>query len=116
VRISLYARLARLRDLDEASQFAEEIEDRFGSLPDEVVTLLDLARVSMRAREAGVSRLIAGPKGVALTLTDHSTLATANPAEGEIKGGRLILPPLDGEAPAAQVAEELLERLQQPGA
>jgi transcription-repair coupling factor (superfamily II helicase) len=116
VRISLYARLARLMDLDAVAQFADEVEDRFGPPPEEVVTLLDLARVSIRAREAGISRIDAGPKGVALTLTETSPLAGAEQENGVMKGDRLVLPPLAAGPTSAQGAEELLDRLSGDGA
>lgn len=114
VRLNLYARLARLTDLDEVAQFADEIEDRFGPPPDEVVTLLDLARIAIRAREAGISRIDAGPKGVALTLAKASTLAGLESEDSVRKGERLILPPL-ASGPTAAGAEELLDRLGEGG-
>jgi transcription-repair coupling factor (superfamily II helicase) len=112
VRISLYARLARLTDTDEVTRFAEEVEDRFGPPPDAVTTLMDLARVAIRAREAGVTRIDAGPRAVALTLADGSGLGSACPDDGVLKGDRLILPPLP-EA-TVQDAEILIDRLSEP--
>lgn len=109
VRISLYARLARLTDTDGVSRFAEEVEDRFGPPPDAVITLMELARVAIRAREAGVTRIDAGPRAVALTLADGSALGQACPDDGVLKGERLILPPLPETT--VQDAEDLLERL-----
>jgi transcription-repair coupling factor (superfamily II helicase) len=111
VRISLYARLARLTGLEEVTQFAEEVEDRFGPLPEEVTTLIDLARVSIRAREAGVTRLDAGPKAVALTLAEGTSLNESQTAGGVMKGDRLIMPPLPEAVSAVQSAEELVAGL-----
>lgn len=111
VRITLYTKLARLTDVEEVTRFAEEIEDRFGPLPQEVTTLLDLARVSVRAREAGVTRIDAGPKAVALTLTEDSSLSQCAPEDGLMKGDRLIMPPLEDAGVTVQGAEDLIERL-----
>lgn len=111
VRITLYARLARLTDVEEVTRFAEELEDRFGPLPPEVATLLDLARVGIRAREAGVTRIDAGPKAVALTLTEDSSLSRRAPEDGLMKGDRLIMPPLEDAGDTVQGAEDLMERL-----
>jgi hypothetical protein len=73
---------------------------------------MDLARVAIRAREAGVTRIDAGPRAVALTLADGSGLGSACPDDGVLKGDRLILPPLP-EA-TVQDAEILIDRLSEP--
>jgi transcription-repair coupling factor (superfamily II helicase) len=67
-RINLYARLARLTELEAVEGFAEELEDRFGAPPAEAQGLLDLARIQALARGAGVLRIDAGPKAIAFTL------------------------------------------------
>ena len=41
IRLNLYARLARRRDPNVIEEFAAEIEDRFGAMPEEVLHLLD---------------------------------------------------------------------------
>jgi transcription-repair coupling factor (superfamily II helicase) len=67
IRINLYARLARVASAAEADAIEDEIADRFGPLPDEVVALLAETRVSALAAEAGVTKIVAGPKATALT-------------------------------------------------
>jgi transcription-repair coupling factor (superfamily II helicase) len=85
IRINLYARLARLNEVAEVEAFAEEVEDRFGAPPDEVQTLLTLARLQALARAADVSRVDAGPKGVAFTLRPGA----ACPDEGKLPDAKL---------------------------
>jgi transcription-repair coupling factor (superfamily II helicase) len=89
IRINLYARLARLETPEEVDAFAEELEDRFGAPPEEAAGLLDLARLQARARRAGVLRVDAGPKAIALTCA--GPLPATPPAGLEAKDGRLIL-------------------------
>ncbi len=67
VRLSLYARLARIADVHEADLLAAEIEDRFGPLPEAATDLVALARLRSLCHDVGVARLDAGPKAVALT-------------------------------------------------
>ena len=67
VRINLYARLARLGSGAEIDAFADEIEDRFGSLPEEAARLIEIARIRQLARLARVARVDAGPAAIALT-------------------------------------------------
>lgn len=67
-RINLYGRLARLESLADIDAFEEELEDRFGSLPEPLTGLLDQIRLQQLAKAAGVRQVRAGPKGVSLTM------------------------------------------------
>jgi transcription-repair coupling factor (superfamily II helicase) len=94
-RINLYARLARLTEVEDLDAFEEELEDRFGALPGPMLTLLAQARLVALARQAAVRDVSAGPKAVAISLAAqphpdclkaiaHLGLAT------EMKGDRLV--------------------------
>ena len=90
LRLSLYARLARLRDVEDVEAFEEELRDRFGDVPDAAMRLIALARVRELARAHGVARIDAGPAAVALTPRADSDIAAQ--IDGlEAKNGRLIL-------------------------
>ena len=67
VRLMLYGRLARIEEEGALDAFEEELEDRFGALPDEARLLIELARVRLLARGAGVAKVDAGPAAIALT-------------------------------------------------
>ena len=67
VRLMLYGRLARIEAEGTLDAFEEELEDRFGALPDEARLLIELARVRLMARGAGVAKVDAGPAAIALT-------------------------------------------------
>ncbi|WP_335299305.1 TRCF domain-containing protein [Sphingomonas adhaesiva] len=77
LRVTLYARLARLTDAGALDRFEEELEDRFGTIPPEAATLLTIARIRAEARAAGVARIDAGPAAIALTLREDATLDAA---------------------------------------
>lgn len=80
-RINLYARLARMTEPDEIDAFHEELEDRFGPAPADVERLLAQARLRALAIRAGVTRLVSGPKAVALTFEPSAAhVARASPA------------------------------------
>ena len=76
VRLGLYRRLATLESDAELESFGAEMVDRFGPLPDEVKQLLRLMAVKVLCRQANVSKVDAGPKGVVLAFRDR---AFANP-------------------------------------
>jgi transcription-repair coupling factor (superfamily II helicase) len=67
VRLALYIRLARVRSTSELEAFEDELEDRFGAVPEEAAMLLRAANLRILAQEAGVRRIDAGPGGIAFT-------------------------------------------------
>lgn len=71
VRLDLYRRLAELETREELDGFAAELIDRFGKLPPEVETLLQLTGVKALCKRAGIDRLDAGPKGAVLAFRNN---------------------------------------------
>jgi transcription-repair coupling factor (superfamily II helicase) len=72
VRLSLYRRLADLETDDEIENFAAELRDRFGVLPDEVRYLFKVAAIKAYCRRANVEKIDAGPKGAVISFRDNS--------------------------------------------
>jgi transcription-repair coupling factor (superfamily II helicase) len=89
VRITLYSRLARIEDNGAIDAFEAELHDRFGMLPEEAQRLLEVARVRMLARQAGIARIDAGP--VAIALTPREDFVEGASALLELRGDRFIL-------------------------
>jgi len=71
VRLSLYRRLADLDTEEEIENFAAELRDRFGKLPDEVRYLFKVATIKSYCRRANVEKVDAGPKGAVITFRDN---------------------------------------------
>src|SRR5690606_22675971 len=67
LRLGLYRRLSALEQRAEIDEFAAELVDRFGELPEEVRHLLDLVEIKGLCRQAGVAQVDAGPKGAVLS-------------------------------------------------
>jgi transcription-repair coupling factor (superfamily II helicase) len=72
VRMSLYRRLSTLADEAEIDAFAAEMIDRFGPLPDEAETLLDVVKVKRLCVKAGIEKLDAGPKGAVVAFRNDT--------------------------------------------
>jgi transcription-repair coupling factor (superfamily II helicase) len=89
VRVVLYGRLARIEDGATLDAFADEIEDRFGTLPEEVVLLLDIAAIRLLARDLGIARVVSGPAAIALE--PRNALPTPGGAGLVEKKGRWLL-------------------------
>ncbi len=70
VRLGLYRRLSGLDSKLELEGFAAELIDRFGKLPKEVTTLLNIVRIKTMCKRAHIAKLDGGPKGA--TVQFHS--------------------------------------------
>ncbi len=57
-RLNLYSRLGTLKNETELIQFQNEVEDRFGPLPQEAKTLLDSVRLKWKAAHLGIERIV----------------------------------------------------------
>lgn len=66
VRMSLYRRLSDLEEAQDIEQFAAEMIDRFGKLPNEVENLLEIVAIKQMCKRAGVGSVEAGPKGAVI--------------------------------------------------
>jgi transcription-repair coupling factor (superfamily II helicase) len=76
VRMSLYRRLSGIETREEIDRFAAELIDRFGPLPDEVRHLFEIVTIKQLAKQAGVEKIDAGPKGGTIAFRGN---AFANP-------------------------------------
>ncbi len=56
-KIDAYKRILAIRSLADAEDVAEELVDRFGSLPDPVKNLLDIARLKVLCMNAGITSM-----------------------------------------------------------
>lgn len=63
VRLQLYRRLSSLTSELEIEGFGAELIDRFGPMPEECEFLLKIVAIKLFAKQAGVEKLDAGPKG-----------------------------------------------------
>jgi transcription-repair coupling factor (superfamily II helicase) len=111
VRVNLYLRIARLASAAEEEALAAELEDRFGTLPEDAARLLVLAAIRRLARDARIARVDAGPAAIALTPRAGARIAAK--ANGlEKKGDRLLLRrSTEADDARLETVRELLEAL-----
>jgi transcription-repair coupling factor (superfamily II helicase) len=77
VRLGLYRRIGTLQTEAEIEAMAAELTDRFGPLPAEAETLLQVVLLKQLCRAVGVEKLDVGPKGIVLGFRGNRF---ANPA------------------------------------
>jgi transcription-repair coupling factor (superfamily II helicase) len=70
LRLEMYRRLAEVRSDDDVDQIRDELDDRYGDPPVEVVSLLLVARFRARARQAGVSEVTIAGRNVRFAPVD----------------------------------------------
>ena len=71
VRLSLYRRLADIKELADMESFAAELGDRFGKVPEEVETLLQVMVIKTYCHQAGIEKIDAGPKGAVVAFRNN---------------------------------------------
>jgi transcription-repair coupling factor (superfamily II helicase) len=67
LRMGLYRRLGDLEDKRAIEEFAAELIDRFGPLPQETSNLLKVVETKLNAKKAMVAKLDTGPRGAVVT-------------------------------------------------
>ena len=94
LRIELYRRLARLANPDAAATLADELEDRFGELPEPVHLLIAQASLRAWCTAHRIARLDAGPQAIALTPADAADAEklAARFEHAKAKAGRVLIP------------------------
>ncbi|MGB0748276.1 MAG: transcription-repair coupling factor [Magnetospiraceae bacterium] len=70
-RMGLYRRLADLQSRADVDEFAAEMVDRFGKLPEEVENLLRVVTVKIHCKAANIEKLDVGPKGAVIGFRDN---------------------------------------------
>ena len=67
LRMGLYRRLGELDDRQAIDEFAAELIDRFGALPEETANLMKIVEVKLNLKQAMAAKLDIGPKGAVIT-------------------------------------------------
>jgi transcription-repair coupling factor (superfamily II helicase) len=96
LRINVYSRFARAEETEKIETLLDEIEDRFGPVPQEVEQLALISRLRIACRQHGIARVEGGPKGLAFTLRDDREPGAVTPLledfpEAGVNGRQIIL-------------------------
>ncbi|KAK0358703.1 hypothetical protein LTR94_034321, partial [Friedmanniomyces endolithicus] len=70
--MGLYRRLNDVEDVRGLDEFAAEMIDRFGALPEATDNLVKIMEIKLNARTACVAKLDVGPKGALVTFHDDT--------------------------------------------
>ena len=64
MKISIYQEISLCKNEDEILDVTDEIIDRFGSMPNEVENLLEIARIKNMCKEKQISKISQRPNGI----------------------------------------------------
>jgi transcription-repair coupling factor (superfamily II helicase) len=67
LRLSFYKKLATARSNDQIDRLVEEIADRFGKLPPQAATLIDVHRLRVASQPFGVAKVEAAPTVITIS-------------------------------------------------
>jgi transcription-repair coupling factor (superfamily II helicase) len=70
LRMGLYRRLGDLEDKQAIEEFAAELIDRFGPLPEETANLLKIIETKLNCKKAMIAKLDLGAKGAVVTFAE----------------------------------------------
>lgn len=97
LRLGMYRRMAGLTTLEQVEEMRQELEDRFGPLPEEAANLLSLLRLKVLATKAGVTTISTQGDRTAVRLGNLGEIKQRR-SEGRLpevlnqKEDRLLLP------------------------
>jgi len=77
VRLNLYRRLSGLREEEELESMKEEMHDRFGPFPVEVMNLLEVMSVRLVLKKLRITRLDVVPDGLIVTFSEDTAVHPA---------------------------------------
>ena len=67
IRLNLYRKLADLRKISQVHELKKELSDRYGLIPSETLELLDVIKLKILCRSAGIEKIDSGIKGILFT-------------------------------------------------
>jgi transcription-repair coupling factor (superfamily II helicase) len=104
LRIQIYRELSTVEDIESLGIIQEDIVDRFGTIPQEILNLIEVIKIKIKAKTLCISKLEGGTKGIVLHFANdfqkNDEVISAlkkHPNKFQIKTANSILCVSDGE-------------------
>ena len=113
-RLSFYKRLSDALDLDKSQELLDEMMDRYGPPPAEVLNLIKVMEIKIRARELGITAIESGSDTLAFKFDDRTPVRPSTLVDMVTKQGHRFLLLPDGrliEKTAELTIDTLFESL-----
>ena len=70
-KISIYKKIAGLKDPEALNELREELRDRYGAIPEPVEMLLEIANIKQLSQRLGITTIVAGKEQVKVTFDER---------------------------------------------
>jgi transcription-repair coupling factor (superfamily II helicase) len=116
LRLSLYRRAANLQSNDEIDDFIVELTDRFGTPPQETIHLLEVMRLKLYCKQAGIIKLDAGDKAMVVEFHENAiknpnafiALIASAPKRYKLRANQTVLIRQASKADASRLVQAIL--------
>ncbi len=71
LRMSFYKKIANVENEEDQEKLISEMTDRFGKLPEEIINLIEVAKLKSICREVGVEKLEANSQGILISFKNN---------------------------------------------
>ena len=70
-KVSIYKKIAGLKDREALDELREELKDRYGAIPEPAEMLLEIANIKQLSQQLGVAAIVAGKEQVKVTFDER---------------------------------------------
>ena len=70
-KVSIYKKIAGLKDRDALNELREELKDRYGAIPEPAEMLLEVANIKQLSQHLGITTIVAGKEQVKVTFDER---------------------------------------------
>lgn len=99
LRMSFYKKIASIKNDDDASSLIDEMNDRFGKIPSEVLNLIEISKIKHLCRKLGIEKLETVSDGIVVGFRNNQfrepekllTMIFANKNKVKIHAGQKVL-------------------------
>ena len=91
LKLQMYKKIAAIKDNDDKEEIVDELIDRFGELPQEVMNLISISHIRVMAEETGIIRIHEEQKKVIFDFHEKNLLTPQRVAELSAEYGLGIL-------------------------
>lgn len=74
-RLSMYKRLASVDEIAELDSIQDEMEDRFGHIPNSTMDLVDISKLRCYLKQIGIKKLVANNEGGVIELANTDSIS-----------------------------------------
>ena len=76
VRLEIYKKFSSVKNINSLNQLIKELEDRFGSIPEDIKTLINLTHIRIESSNLLITKIRGDNKKCTLSLSENTNLVS----------------------------------------